>query len=147
MLAWHQYMQSVIAIALGIFLLLRLRLAARAAYRKDFVPALETTLTVSDSGVESRSAKGDSHLDWSAFVRYSETKRLLLLYIQSRFFLIIPKRAFSGEDWDILRGVLGRKVGRTSGTGNLSYQGVAFGLVLIVAFILVLLALHRTKAI
>ena len=141
-----EYSQTVIPVLLGSFFLLRMRLAVRAAYRRDFVPAVETTITVSDSGVQFQNEKGHTDFAWSAFVRYTETKTLFMLYVQSRIFQVVPKRAFSANELGFLREVLQGKIGTTSVARNVGWPVAVLGVITILAFILVVWAVHSMRA-
>jgi uncharacterized membrane protein (UPF0136 family) len=145
--ALRQYTQAIIPIALGTLFLLRMRLTVRSIYRRDFVPAVETTITVSDTGVVFENEKGRSELQWNAFVSYIETNTIFLLYVQSRIFQMVPKRAFGTDDLEVLRSLLQRKVVRISGVGGRDPRVLLFGIILVIAFILVVWAVHTTKSI
>ena len=52
---------------------------------------------LNQDGIVTVNAKCSSRYRWSYFVRYSETKNLLRLYIEDQRIILIPKRAV-GED-------------------------------------------------
>ncbi len=72
----------------GLFaLLVRHDWAGSPWIRKQF------STTVGRDGVTSLDDRGHaSHLDWSNFIRFSETKALFLLFLGPRFTVCLPKR-------------------------------------------------------
>lgn len=76
----------------------------RAAYRRDFLPPVETTVTLSDSGIEFQNAKSHSSLGWNAFIRYTETKELFMLYVQSRIFQMSQSARLQRRIWRFSEG-------------------------------------------
>ena len=62
------------------------------------------TLVVDGQGLRGMEEQGEAHLQWSAFTRLREGKRLFLLYRSPAYFIVLPKRAFaSSSDVDRFR--------------------------------------------
>lgn len=57
-----------------------------------------TNQTISPSGVFTENARGKATLGWNAYQRVRETHDLFLLYAQSNFAIIVPKRCFNSVD-------------------------------------------------
>lgn len=57
-----------------------------------------TTQTIGPSGVFTENARGQAALGWNAFQRVRETRDLFLLYPQSNYATIVPKRCFNSPD-------------------------------------------------
>ena len=93
-----QYFQMLVPIVIGLVLAFRLRLFAKLSFKRDLVDQGKVTVAASESGIQFLSAKGTSNAKWSAFIRYTETRNLFILYPQSSLFNIIPKRAFAPSD-------------------------------------------------
>jgi len=51
---------------------------------------------IGPDGTSNESSHGESKAKWTAYSRIKETPRLFLLYTQSNFALIVPKRCFDG---------------------------------------------------
>ena len=102
---------------------------------------------MSDSGMIFRSAKGTAELNWDAFPRYAETKNLFMLYVQSRLFHVIPKRAFTPEDLLAFREMLQMRLGAKSASyeKRLSPRLVALLAAVVVVAILLAVVLVRAR--
>lgn len=73
-------------------------LAARSFVRKNPTVLGPITQTVGPTGVSTESARGQSTSAWNAYQRVRETRDLFLLYAQSNFAIIVPKRCFDRPD-------------------------------------------------
>jgi len=87
-----QFPSFVGAIVIGLFLTFFLRLQVWLAFRQDNRLQDEFAASISDSGMDVSSPKGVSKYNWSAFVRYVETKNLFLIYQTPHVFNAFPKR-------------------------------------------------------
>jgi hypothetical protein len=67
-------------------------------------------LRADDEGLRSESNVSQGQIKWSAFVRYSETPNLFILFLGPRMFQVIPKRAFLPEQSAEFRELLRRKL-------------------------------------
>jgi hypothetical protein len=137
--AGAQYPQALAAIAVGLFLLLRLRLSAKFSFKRDFANQGKVETAASQSGIRFLSAKGTGDLSWDAFVRFAETKNLFVLYLQSRLLNIIPKRGFAPQDLPEFRQLLQRNLGAKSASRTRRIDPrlvVLLAVVLIVAIML-----------
>jgi len=68
---------------------------ARNFVRKNPDALGPITQTVGPSGVSTESARGQGTSAWNAYQRVRETRDLFLLYPQSNFAIIVPKRCFN----------------------------------------------------
>jgi uncharacterized membrane protein YdfJ with MMPL/SSD domain len=60
-------------------------------------------MRIDDSGLHSQSEVWNETTKWAAYVKYTETENLFLLYLGARLVEIIPKRAFSGDQMEEFR--------------------------------------------
>jgi len=77
-------------------------LAARTFVRKNPSVLGPTNQTIGPTGTFTENARGQATLGWNAYQRVRETSDLFLLYAQSNFAIIVPKRCFKSAD-DIQR--------------------------------------------
>jgi hypothetical protein len=57
-----------------------------------------TRHTIGPTGIEISSANGASTLNWSAIIKATESPEIFLLFPQSNYAMIVPKRCFSSAD-------------------------------------------------
>jgi hypothetical protein len=110
----NQFPSFVAGIVGGLFLMFLLRLQVWLSFRRDNRLQDQFEAAISDSGIDVSSSKAESKFDWSAFVRYAETKNLFLVYQAPKVFNVFPKRAFAAEDIDAFRSLLDRRLGAAS---------------------------------
>jgi hypothetical protein len=67
-------------------------------------------MQIDDAGLESESEVWVGRAKWGAYVKYSETENLFLLYLGARLVEAIPKRAFSGEQMEEFRRLVRTKL-------------------------------------
>lgn len=72
--------------------------AARDFVRKNPDQLGPTNLTVGPSGVFTENTRGKATLMWNAYQRVRETRDVFLLYPQSNYAMIVPKRCFNSVD-------------------------------------------------
>ena len=82
------------------------RLRARKMILRD------VTWTLGDEGVDQSTDVAHAQLKWAAFLKYRETPRVFLLYIQRSQAQFIPKRALTPEQTIELRTLLDAHVPR-----------------------------------
>jgi len=147
-LSTHHYAQASIGIVLGIVFIFGLRISTSLAFKREASLKLKTTIVASEEGFETVNSRGKSTLNWSAFTRFTETRNIFMLYVQSRMFHLIPKRALSPEDVDRLRELLKRHIStKPAGrTGNPNLKVFLFFLIVAAAIVMVYLAIHRIHA-
>jgi YcxB-like protein len=75
-------------------------------YRNHPNLAREHSLSIDDSGLQARSEVAEGRRAWTAYTKYRETRNLFVLYLGSRMFEIIPKRAFSAVQLEELRNLV-----------------------------------------
>ena len=68
------------------------------------------TVTLDEHGIRSRWAGGSSDVEWKNYIRTVEGKDIVLLYFSPAYFNMIPKRAFTPEQWNELRELLKAKI-------------------------------------
>ena len=72
----------------------------------------EITVSLSDEGLQARTALAESRLSWECFHKWKSTEEMLLIFQSATLFHMLPRRAFaSQEDYDALRDLLTRKFG------------------------------------
>jgi YcxB-like protein len=84
------------------------RLATSSQVRRTASLHGSRTLTISASGLRIKSQQVDSHLAWSAFVRWAEGKSVFLVLTQPHGYMPIPKRAFTADQMNEFREILRR---------------------------------------
>ena len=67
---------------------------AREFVKKNRHKLGPATHSIGPDGVSSKSTHGDGKTKWTAYFRIRETRRFFLLYTQSNFAQILPKRCF-----------------------------------------------------
>jgi YcxB-like protein len=87
-----------IVLFVGFFRFATPLVAARDFVRKNPNALGPVTQTVSSSGVRVQGERGEGTSPWNAYQRVRETRDLFLLYAQSNFAIIVPKRCFSSPD-------------------------------------------------
>jgi hypothetical protein len=66
-----------------------------------------TTVTISNTGLDTIGPHSEAHLDWAGVVKARETKTLFLIYPQRAVTQVLPKRLFlSAEDESRVREIL-----------------------------------------
>lgn len=84
---------------------------ARRQFRNQPSAQGQKTLTISDAGLEWQGSTGKSEAYWSNFIRWSESKSLILLFPSPAFFHVLPKCAFSNERLAEFRQMLEQRIG------------------------------------
>lgn len=110
----QQFPGLVGAIVVGLFLTFSLRLQVWLSFRRDTRLQDQFEAEISEHGIDVSSSRADSKFDWSAFVRYAETKNLFMVYQAPQVFNVFPKRAFAAEEVEAFRGLLDQKLGAAS---------------------------------
>ena len=98
----------------GIFWLLWPSVARRPRMRRDFRKhpnfSVVQTLVIEEAGLQTISDIAEGSVKRSAFVKFHETSNLFLLYMGSRMFRVIPKRACTCAQVEELRQLLKSKL-------------------------------------
>ena len=92
----------------GVFFLLIAWWSPR--YRARRMILREVTWTVGDEGVHLTSDVSSADLRWEAFLKYRETPKGFLLFVQRGMAQFIPKRVLTGDQTDDLRTLLASHV-------------------------------------
>ena len=87
-----------VAVLATIFRFLWPQMAGRDFVRKNPSALGPVHLQISESGVSTESSAGQAKLSWDAYQRVCETTSMFLLYTQSNFASIVPKRCFEQPD-------------------------------------------------
>ncbi len=66
----------------------------------------EVTLTASAAGIRIKSSQSESNSNWSAYVRWLENKRVIVLFTSPLVFVVVPKRSFSEDQLASFRALL-----------------------------------------
>jgi len=109
-----QFPSFVGGIVAGLFLTFFLKLQVWLSFRGDNRLQDQFEATISVSGIDVSSSTAASKYDWSAFVRYAETKNLFLVYQAPQVFNVFPKRVFAPEELDAFRSLLDQRLGAAS---------------------------------
>jgi hypothetical protein len=143
----RQFSSGIGAIVGGLFLIFFLRLQVWLSFRGDNRLRDQFDATISDSGIDVSSPKAASKYDWSAFVRYAETKNVFLVYQAPQVFNVFPKRAFTAEEVDAFRNLLDRRLGAASIAyqKKISPRTWVFLIAVAIAAIMVLMAIRNIR--
>lgn len=68
------------------------------------------TLNVSDIGLHYISSVTDATVAWNSYVKWMEGKMVFLLFPAPKIFIVIPKRAFSSEQYTSFSEILRQKI-------------------------------------
>jgi hypothetical protein len=99
-----------ISIAIGLSVYYIPTLHFRNEIRKSSVMHGERTVTISQNGLVSTFAIGNSELQWSSFTKAKETDSLFLLFVSSTSYWPVPKRAFTDVQLGEFRSLLSKVV-------------------------------------
>ncbi len=80
----------------------------------------EITTSVDDQGVQIRTHVSDSRMEWQAFIKWSETDNVFILFLSPCLFHIFPKRAFTTEQMMELRTMLHENIRRRTQAASAS---------------------------
>ncbi|HEV8604512.1 MAG TPA: YcxB family protein [Tepidisphaeraceae bacterium] len=96
------FLTPVLLIGVLFWFMLQRKLGDLAKTEWDSNPTLRgrCTITLNDSALTITQEFRQATWQWPAFVKFDESKNLLLLYISQRSFLPIPKRAFASSELD-----------------------------------------------
>ena len=85
-----------------------------ALWKKQSILHRPIVISFNSEQIKLHNESFNSTLKWSSYYRYQETKNLFLIYLSSRSFYLIPKRAFaSTQVINELRQLLKGKIGKT----------------------------------
>lgn len=76
---------------------------ARRQYREQRNLHEDHSAEITDQGYRVTSATGRSHIAWADYLRWTEDDRLVLLYVSSVFYQILPKRALTPDALHAMR--------------------------------------------
>ena len=142
-----QFPTLVGALVVSLFFIFAVRLQVWLSFRRDNRLQDQFEAVISDNGIDVASSRADSKYDWSAFLRYAETKSLFLVYQAPRVFNIFPKRAFAAEEVDEFRRLLDRKLGAASVAYRKRISPRTWAILIVVAIsaILLVMALRNIR--
>jgi hypothetical protein len=105
---------SLPAFSLAVFSLVYPFVYPHFRLKRDFDKQLnfgrECLLHVDEDGLRSESDVSTAETKWAAFAKFHETPNLFMLYLGSRTFKVIPKRAFSPLQLEEFRELLRRRL-------------------------------------
>ena len=82
--------------------------------KRDFAKhpnfSLPQVVRITEEGVHTQHAVGQSDTKWPAYTKFRETQNLFILYLGARLFEVIPKRAFDPRDLDGFRKLVRQKL-------------------------------------
>jgi YcxB-like protein len=136
---------AIVPTIVGLFLVFGLGLSIRRSFRLDNRLQQPFELVVTTEGIDISSKTSTSKYQWSAFIRYAESKNLFLVYQAPKVFNVFPKRAFAPGEEESFRGVLVERVGTTSiaHRRRLSVRTWIFLAVVLISGILLVMAIHN----
>jgi hypothetical protein len=88
------------------------RRAARRQFRQQPAARGLWTLLIDDGGIHARWEGGSSDVDWKNYIKWRESKNLILLYMSPVTWGMIPKRALDPAQLADLRALLEQNVQR-----------------------------------
>ena len=140
-----QFPSFVGGIVAGLFLTFFLKIQVWLSFRGDNRLKDQFEATISDSGIDVSSSTVASKYDWSAFIRYAETKNLFLVYQAPQVFNVFPKRVFDPEELSVFRRLLDQKLGAASIAfrKTISPRTWAFLIVVAVAAIMLVMVIRN----
>src|ERR1700728_373910 len=107
---------AIAAIGLGLFFLFfdlfLWRILATRYFKRNPSLQKEYRGQLDEDGVKYWAQDMHSKSGWSTFVRWQESKDLILLYPATGIFNMLPKRSFSPTEVDPLRELVARKIGK-----------------------------------
>jgi hypothetical protein len=86
------------------------RFSGRRQFRGSPSAQSPMTIEATDAGLALNSPYADSKLSWSAFVAWAEGEFVFVILPQPRIYVPIPKRAFTSEQLNEFRELLGRNI-------------------------------------
>jgi hypothetical protein len=96
-------------LVLTFFVLLPLK--ARRIFRQQRNLQVTTDHEFEEQGVTSTSQIGQSRLTWRDFLKWKESKRLIVLYTSDVMMIIFPRRCFPDQaTWDAFRRIVSTNV-------------------------------------
>jgi hypothetical protein len=82
----------------------------RQRFRKDRRFQHDVTADISEEGVHVVTDFEDTHLKWSALLRFLESDRIFMFFHSELIFSVVPKRAFGAGEIEPFRELLRRKI-------------------------------------
>ncbi|GEM_PF-1009575 len=74
-----------------------LKFKCKKIYRQQRNLQLPYEFSWDSSGIEMKNEMGKGRIEWSDFVKFKESKKVILLYQSDALFNIVPKTAFENE--------------------------------------------------
>jgi len=70
---------------------------AKKQYKELKSIQFEMAMTIEDEGIKIATTVGNNNLDWSHFKKWKCNEYIIIIYITSRMFYMLPQRVFSSE--------------------------------------------------
>lgn len=87
-----------------------LKYYGKSSLKKRIAVQPVINIEIDESSYRTNSDLAKTEIKWESFSCFKYNERVLLLYVQNKFFSAIPKRAVSDEEWSKLVGFLKGKI-------------------------------------
>jgi magnesium-transporting ATPase (P-type) len=99
---WYEYYKVVLwaglFVAAFVFFFVRALRDARKRFEREPAAHRLQTVEITEGGLSQSTHASSTQYKWEAFIRQLETPNLFVLYVTEVTFLLLPKRAFAGQD-------------------------------------------------
>jgi hypothetical protein len=85
-------------VAAFVFFFVRALRDARKRFEREPAAHRLQTVEITEGGLSQSTHASSTQYKWEAFIRQLETPNLFVLYVTEVTFLLLPKRAFAGQD-------------------------------------------------
>ena len=98
---------------LMLLIIVRFVISSRSSFAKTYDAMGEQAVyTFDDSGIKIRSNTGEAYAAWDSFTHYTYNENTIILQQQNRSSFILPTRAFTSQQREVLETYLQRIPGR-----------------------------------
>lgn len=88
---------------------------AKKQYRELKSIQSEMRLRIEDKGIMIESCIGNSNLDWSHFKKWAYNESIIIMYITSRMFYMLPRRVLENEEqFESILEILSNNIGKNA---------------------------------
>lgn len=107
---WTIYAMLFVFVYLVLRFLVILPYRAKKQFSQNRFAKREAECRFDEEGLHTKSEIDTSDIPWDNFHAWKESKRLVLLYITDRNYLVFPRRLFDEPGWEEFRELLGQNV-------------------------------------
>ena len=132
---------NILFAAWGVFLIIGPTAQIRRAYLKDRRLHQEFRAEINDSGMNIRGADASGELSWHAFTKFKEGPDFLMLYQGPYLFYIFPRAAFTPDQFQQFRALVGQHV--PTATRRFGAREWILLAVVLVAFVLLMVVILK----